>query len=58
MTDVKYSSNAWVFWKREVDLLDIFRKNFLQIVLGARLNDHILNSKLYKNVVQSSFLVV
>ena len=34
--------------KSDEDLLDIFRRNCLRIVLGTRLTDRISNSRLYK----------
>ena len=48
MTVVKYSSEAWAFWKADEYLLDVFQRNCLRIFLGTRLTDRILNSRLYK----------
>ena len=48
MTVVKYSSEAWVLRKVDENLLDVFQRNCLRIVLGSRLTDRISNSKRYK----------
>ena len=47
MTVVQYGSEAWVLRKADENLLDVFRRNCLRIVLGTRLTDHISNSRLY-----------
>jgi len=47
MTAVKYGSEAWVLRKTDADLLDVFQRNCLRIVLGTRQTDRILNSWLY-----------
>ncbi|XP_065584543.1 uncharacterized protein LOC136043555 [Artemia franciscana] len=48
MTVVKYGSEAWAHRKSDEDLLDIFQRNCLGIVLGIRLTDRISNSGLYE----------
>ena len=48
MTAVMYGSEAWAFQKTEKNLLGVFQRNSLQIVLGIRLIDRISNSKLYE----------
>ena len=48
MTVAKCGSETWVLRKMEDDLLDVFLKNCLWIVVGIRLNDLIANSKLCK----------
>ena len=48
MTVVKYCSKAWVLQKTDENLLDVFQRNCLRIVLGTRLTDRISNSKLYE----------
>ena len=48
MTVVKYGSEAWALRKADENLLDIFQRNCLQIVLGTQLTDRISNSRLYK----------
>ena len=45
---VKYGSEAWALRKADEDLLDVFQRNCLWIVLGTWLTDHISNSRLYK----------
>ena len=47
-TVVKYGSEAWALRKADEDLLDVFQRNLLQIVLGTRLTDRIPNSRLYE----------
>ena len=41
-------AEAWALRKVDEDLLDIFQRNCLWIILGTRLTDHISNSKLYE----------
>jgi len=48
MTVAKYGSEACSLRKADEDLLNVFQRNFLRIVLGTQLNDHISNSRLYK----------
>ena len=48
MTVVKYGSEAWALQKAEEDLLNVFQRNCLRIVLGDRMNDRISNSRLYE----------
>ena len=48
MTVVKYGTETWTLRKAEEDLLDIFQRNCLRIVLGTRLTDLIFNSRLYE----------
>ena len=48
MTVVKYGSEAWALRKADEDLLDLFQRNCLRIVLGTRLTDLISNSRLYE----------
>ena len=48
MTVVKYGSEAWVLRKADENLLDVFQRNCLRIVLGTRLTDRISNSRLYE----------
>ena len=46
MTVVKYGSETWVLRKVDEDLLDVFQRNCLRIVLGTRLTERISISKL------------
>ena len=48
MTVVTYGSEAWALRKADENLLDVFQRNCLRIVLGTRLTDHISNSRLYE----------
>ena len=48
MTVVKYGSEAWTLQKADENLLDVFQRNCLRIVLGTRLTDRISNSRLYE----------
>ena len=48
MTFVKYGSEAWVLRKVDEDLLDVFQRNWLLIVLGTRLTDRIPNFRLFE----------
>jgi len=48
MTVVKYFSEAWALQNADKDLLDVFQRNCLWIVLGTRLTDSIPNSRLYE----------
>ena len=48
MTVVKYGSEAWSVGKADVNLLDLFQRNCLRIVLGTRLTDRISNSRFYE----------
>ena len=47
MTVVMYSSEVWALVKTEKNLLKVFQRNRLRIVLGTRLTDRISNRKLY-----------
>ena len=48
MTVVKYGSEAWALRKADENLLYVFQRNCLRIVLGTRLIDRISNSSLYE----------
>ena len=48
MTVVKYGSEAWALREADDNLLDVFQRNCLRIVLGTRLTDRISNSRLYE----------
>ena len=48
MTVVKYGSEEWMLRKADEDLLDVFKKNCLQIFLDTQLDERISNSRLYK----------
>ena len=48
MTLIKYGSEAWALQKADENLLDVFQRNCLRIVLGTRLTDRISNSRLYE----------
>ena len=48
MTLVKYGSEAWALRNADENLLDVFQRNWLRIVLGTRLTDRISNSRLYE----------
>ena len=48
MTVVKYGSEAWALRKADENLLHVFQRNCLRIVLGTRLTDRISNSRLYE----------
>ena len=48
MTEVKCGSEAWALQKVDEDLLDVFQRNCLWIVLRTRLTDRISNSRLYE----------
>jgi len=41
MTVVKYGSEAWALQKADENLLDVFQRNCLRIVLGTQLTDRI-----------------
>ena len=45
---IKYGSEALVIRKADEDLLDIFHRNCLWIVLGTRITDSISSSGLYE----------
>jgi len=45
MTLVKYGFGMLALRKTEMNLLDIFRRKFLLVVLSTYLTDHISNSK-------------
>ena len=45
-TMVKYGSEEWTLRKTEEDLLDVFQRNCLQILLGTRLTGRISSSGL------------
>jgi hypothetical protein len=48
MTVVKYGSEAWTLRKADEDLLDMFQRNCLGIVVGTRLTDRISNNRLFE----------
>ena len=48
MTVVKYSTEAWALRKADENVLDVFQRNCLRIVLGSLLTDRISNSRLYE----------
>jgi hypothetical protein len=48
MTVVKYGSEAWALRKADEDLLDVFQRNCLRVVLGIQLTDRISNNRLYE----------
>ena len=48
MTVVKYGSETRALQKVDEDLLDVFQRNCLRIVLGTRLTNRISNSRLYE----------
>ena len=48
MTVVQYGSEAWALRKLEENLLDVFQRNCLRIVLGTWLTDRISNSRLHE----------
>ena len=50
MTVVKYGSEAWALRKVDENLLDVFHRNCLRIVLGIQLTDRISNSRFYKKM--------
>ena len=56
MTVVKYAFEACLLQKADEDLLVVFQRYRLRIVLGTQLTDRISNSRLYENLVQSRFL--
>ena len=56
MTVVNYGSEVWVLRKADGNLLDVFQRNCLWIVMGTRLTDHISNSRLYKKLVLLFFV--
>ena len=39
MTVVEYGSEAWMLRKTEEELLDVFQKKYLRVVLGTRLTN-------------------
>ena len=45
---VKYGSEALALRKADEDLLDVFQRNCLWVVLGNRLTDRISSSRLYE----------
>ena len=45
-TVVNYGSEAWALRKAGENLLEVFQRNCLRIVLGTRLTDRISNSRL------------
>ena len=56
-TVVKLGYDTWGLRNTENDLLDVFQRNYLRILLGIRLTDRISNSNLCeKNIVQSCVL--
>ena len=48
MTVVKCGSEAYMLRKADENLLDVFQRNCLRIVLGTRMTDRISNSRLYE----------
>ena len=48
MTVIKYGSEAWALRKSDENLLDVFQRNCLRIILGTRLTDCISISRLYE----------
>ena len=48
MIVVKYGSEAWAPRKADENLLDVFQRNCLRIVLGTRLTDRISKSRFYE----------
>ena len=56
MTVVKYAPEALALWKADENLLDVFKRNYLRIILRILLTDRISNSSSTKSVVQSRFL--
>ena len=48
MTVVKYGYEAWMPRKTDENLLDVFQRNCLRIVLGTQLTDLISNRRLYE----------
>jgi hypothetical protein len=48
MTMVIYGSETWMLQKADADLLDVFKRNCLSIVLGTWLTDCISNNMLYE----------
>ena len=53
MTVVKHGSEARALQKVDENLLDVFQRNCLRIVLGTRLTDRISNSRLYEKFSSS-----
>ena len=45
---VKYGSEAWALQKANEDLLEVFLRNHLQIILSTRLTGRISNSRLHE----------
>ena len=48
ITVIKYGSEAWALRKVVENLLYVFQRNCLRILLGTRQTDRILNSGLYE----------
>ena len=48
MTVVRYGPEAWALGKADENLLDVFQRNCLRIVLGTQLIDRISNRRLYE----------
>jgi len=48
MTVVKHGSEAWALRKADENLLNVFQRNCLRIVLGIWLTEHISNSRSYE----------
>ena len=48
MTVVKYGSEAWPLRKGDDNLLDVFQRNCLRIVLSTRLTNCVSNSRLHE----------
>ena len=51
MTVVKYCCEAWALRNVDDDLLDVFQRNGLRIVLGTRLTNRLSNNRLYEKCV-------
>ena len=52
-TVVKYGSKVGVPRKVDEDLLDVFQRNCLRIVMGTRVTERISNSRLYEKCESS-----
>ena len=51
MTVVKYCCEAWALRNVDDDLLDVFQRNGLRIVLGTRLTNRLSNNRPYEKCV-------
>ena len=45
---VKYGSEAWALWHSDENLLDVFQRYCLRIVLGAWVTNRISNNRLFE----------